>query len=145
MKRVIFIQIGTGFFAVDIDQAKRFIANVEILDLNDKSDDPSIIGLLWLDDETIPVLNSHKWFGQEQISMSNQTLFLIMMLGDKSFTFQVSAVMETAEVPDECFRAIPFCMHESAGMFREIIDLEGRSYLKISAEMILNEMNNNTR
>ncbi len=145
MKHVIFIQIGTGFFAVDIDQVKHFIANAEILDLNDKSDDPSIIGLLCLDDETIPVLNLHKWFGQEQISISDQTLFLIMMLGDKSFTFQVSAVMEIAEVPDECFRAIPFCMRESAGMFREIIDREGRLYLKISAEMILNEMNNNTR
>ncbi len=66
-----------------------------------------------------------------------------MMLGDKSFSFQVSAVMEIAEVPDECFRAIPFCMRESAGMFREIIDREGRSYLKINAETILKEITTN--
>ncbi len=47
MKRIIFIQIGIGVFAVEIDQIKRFVVNVKILDYGDKGDITSIMGLLF--------------------------------------------------------------------------------------------------
>ncbi len=144
MKRIIFIQIGTGVFAVEIDQIKSFVVNVKILDYGNKDDITSIMGLLQFYDEVIPVLDSYRWFGQKRMNFSSKTIFVVMAFGGKSFAFQISAVIKSVEVPGECFHAVPAVFkQENAGVFREVIDWGGTLYLKIEAETILKEMSAN--
>ncbi len=145
MKRIIFIQIGTGVFAVEIDQIKSFVVNVKILDYGDKGEITSIMGLLHFCDEVIPVLDSYRWFGQKRMNFSSKTIFVVMVYGGKSFAFQISDVIKSVEVSSECFHEVPAIFkREGVGVYREVISWGGTLYLKISAETILKEMMTNT-
>lgn len=107
MKRVIFVQIGTGFFAVETDQVKHFVRNVQVSDFGNKSENPNICGLISLGDEVIPVLDIDRWFGEKQMIFSERTMFVIMMSGSKPFAFPISDVIKSNEVPSECFHVLP--------------------------------------
>ncbi len=88
MKQIIFIKIGTGLYAVEVDQVKRFVYNVEVVDLSAKEGNSSIIGMIRYYDEVIPVLDLYRWFGQKQVSLDDKTVFVIMMLADRSFALE---------------------------------------------------------
>lgn len=141
MKRVIFIQIEEGAFAFEIDQVKWFVTNAEISDFVDKGKNPSILGMISLYDEVIPVLDLCRWFSQKTMPVYKNTIFVVMAFDSKSFAFPISSVIKCCEVPNKCFHAIPsICKQENRGIFREVIEWNGTLYLKISAEIILKEM-----
>lgn len=101
----------------------------------------SITGLLCFYGELIPVLDLYEWFGQKRMGIRDTTVFLIMTSGGRSFAFQISGVMKSADVPNECFQAIPgACKSGSAGAFSEVIDWDGALYLEISAEAVLEKL-----
>ncbi len=144
MKQIMFIKIGTGFYAVEVGQVKRFLYNAEVVDFGDKEVNSGIIGMIHFDDELIPVLDLYRLFGQKQVSSDNKTVFVIMMLGDRSFAFPISAVIKSIEVPDECFHKISdFNRQANAGLFKEVIIWEETLYLKINAEAILKKITTN--
>lgn len=146
VKRVIFIQIGTEVFTVEIDQIKRFVDKAEISGLSDKGDGLNRIGMICLYDEVIPVLDLHRWFGQKPMNLCKNTIFAVMMFGGKSFAFPISAVIGSCEVSDECFYAVPAVFEkESRKAFREVVDWNGKLYLKICGETILRAMMTNTQ
>lgn len=141
VKRVVFIQIGTGIFAIEIDQIKRFAGKVEISDFADRDKNFYIAGLICLYDELIPVLNIYKWFDQKPVHFSKDSIFVVLMFGDKSIAFPIDAVIGCCEVSDECFHTVPALLwNENKGVFREVINWNGKLYLKISSEILPKEM-----
>lgn len=140
MEQIIFIRIGTGFYAISIDQTERFVKDAEILEVGDN--EPSgICGMIRFNDEMIPVLNSYKWFGQEQTDMGDRTFFVIMTLDSKAFAFRISAVIECADVSEESCRNITsVCGQTNSGIFKEAVSREGKLYLKINAAAVLKKI-----
>lgn len=145
VKRIVFIQIGTEVFAVEIDQIKRFVDKAEISGLSDKGGGLNRIGMIFLYDEVIPVLDLHGWIGQKSMNFCKKTIFVVMMFGGKSFAFPISAVIGSCEVSDECFYTVPAVFgKENRKAFREVVDWNGKLYLKICGETILRAMMANT-
>lgn len=136
-KEILFIQIGKEAFAVEINQVKRFVTNVEISDCDIKDKAPIILGMICTHDEVIPVLDLYKWFRQESIHLDESTVFVVVTCEGKSFAFPIDDVIMRCEVSDKCFHAVPAVFRkESGNPFREVIDWNGKLYLKISGEII---------
>lgn len=140
-KEILFIQIGKEGFALEIKQVKRFVTNVEISDCDVKDEVPNILGMICTRDEVIPVLDLYKWFQQESIHLDESTVFVVVTFEGKSFAFPIDDVIMCCEVSDECFHVVPAVFRkESGNSFREVIDWNGKLYLKISGEIILKEI-----
>lgn len=140
-KEILFIQIGKEAFALEIKQVKRFVTNVEISDCDVKDEVPNILGMICTRDEVIPVLDLYKWFQQESIHLDESTVFVVVTFEGKSFAFPIDDVIMCCEVSDECFHVVPAVFRkESGNSFREVIDWNGKLYLKISGEIILKEI-----
>lgn len=146
MKQVVFIQVGTGLFSVELDQVERFVDNAEILDFSSRRAVPSIMGLLRYNDKVIPLLDPYTWFGQNRMNFYDKRIFIVMTFRGKSFAFQISNVIGSVEVPSECFHMIPAIYNrKSRGAFREVIEWDGTLYLQINAETVLKEMMTSTK
>ena len=140
-KQILFIQIGTETYAVEINQIKRFTAKVEVLDFDVRNETSSILGMICIYDELIPVLDLCKWFKQESIHLCESTIFVVMTFVGKSFAFPINDVIKCCEVQNECFHTVPDVFRkESRKSFREVIDYNGKLYLKISGEAIFKEI-----
>lgn len=144
MERVVFIQIGTGVFAIEMDQIKRFIGKAEMSGLSNKCDNLNIIGMICLYGEMIPVLDLYRWLDQKPMNFCENTIFAVMELGGKSFAFPISNVIGCYEVSDECIYAVSVVFgKEKRRAFWEVIDWNGKLCLKISGETILRKMMTN--
>lgn len=140
VKRVLFIQIGAGFFAIEITQVKRFIDKAKISEIpafGDKGAIPSICGMIYLDNEVIPVLDIYRWFGQKPMQFDEKTIFVVKMSSGKSFAVPINAVIKSCDVSSKYFHAVPAILkQENVGVFKEVIDSDGTLYPKIDAETI---------
>lgn len=144
-KQILFVQIGTETYAIEIEQIKRFVAKVKVLDFDVKNEVSNILGMICIDDELIPVLDLCKWFKQESIHLGEGTIFVVMIFEGKSFAFPINDVIKCCEVSNEYFHTIPAIYRkENRKPFREAIDWDGKLYLKISGEVIFKEIQENT-
>ncbi|MDE7244755.1 MAG: chemotaxis protein CheW [Oscillospiraceae bacterium] len=146
MKRVVFVQIGTDIFAIEIGHVAHLVSNVKISGSRGKEGNPYLAGMIRVKGKVIPALDLCKWLGKKPMDFCEKTVFVVMRFGSKYVAFPIDAAVKSCDVPDECFYEIP----DNLGLgnnrvFKEVIDWEGALYLKISAEVITKKLMENIK
>lgn len=71
------------------------------MDFDVKNEASSILGMICIYDELIPVLDLCKWFKQESVHLCESPIFVVMTFEGKSFAFPINDVIKRREAPNE--------------------------------------------
>lgn len=129
-KRIVVVQIGTGFFGVEICHVHKIVAKAETLVVMDKNTPQSTETLSW-NDYMVPVLNLHERFGQ--CPPAADGCFMLLGEGRQMIAFAMNRVDKYYDVSADCLFALPSVLRNpDAPYFQEIARCNGKLVLMLN-------------